>query len=66
MRCACGDDDCWYLPGYPYCRSCGDHHRAPECDIDEQGRALDPFGVPWEVADARYFSELRERANGAA
>lgn len=48
--CRCEDgDDCWYMPGYPWCRPCKEHHRAPECDIDEQGRALNrDTGEPWE------------------
>lgn len=40
--CLCDDDDldgCMYLTfGYPYCRPCEEHHRAPECPVDEYGR----------------------------
>lgn len=41
MTCLCGDDDCMYFAmEYPYCRPHDEHHRLPECDIDEQGRVL--------------------------
>lgn len=50
--CHCGDPDpagCMNLnAGYPWCRPCGEHHRPPECAIDEQGRALASDGTPWE------------------
>lgn len=50
--CYCGDPDpagCMNLnAGYPFCRPCGEHHRPPECAIDQQGRALSPSGEPWE------------------
>lgn len=50
--CPCGDPDpagCMNLnAGYPFCRPCGEHHRSPECAIDEQGRSLSSEGVPWE------------------
>lgn len=49
--CRCGDPECWHWSadyrGYPFCRPCGDHHRAPECAVDEHGRALRPDGTPW-------------------
>lgn len=49
MRCMCGDPDCWHFEAdYPYCRPCDEHHRAPECDVDEQGRSLSPFGEPYD------------------
>lgn len=63
-RCACGDSECLNLAcGYPWCRSCGDHHRPPECSVDEQGRALAPDGRPWAVHDAEYraFVESERR-----
>lgn len=48
QTCLCGEDDCDYMAfGYPYCRSCAEHHRPPECPIDEQGRSLDPDGNVW-------------------
>lgn len=48
--CACTDGaDCvHYQAYYPFCRPCGEHHRPPECPIDEQGRALSPEGAPWQ------------------
>lgn len=47
--CLCGDTDCLHLQvGYPFCRPCEEHHRGPECAIDDQGRALSPDGTPWE------------------
>ncbi|QLF84140.1 hypothetical protein KNV15_gp81 [Gordonia phage Jambalaya] len=47
--CGCGEDDCDYLAfGYPWCRPCREHHRPPECAVDEAGRSLDPYGKPWE------------------
>ena len=54
--CLCGDpDECDYkVFGYPYCRPCAEHHRPPECPVDEQGRSLSPCGHPWDdncVAD---------------
>lgn len=33
--------------GYPWCRSCAEHHRAPECSINEKGQSLSPDGMPW-------------------
>lgn len=48
--CACGDDDCLHFAfDYPWCRPCEEHHRAPECPVDEQGRSLAPCGHPWEA-----------------
>ena len=51
-RCPCNDPECWFwspllYPGYPYCRPCDDHHRAPECAVDMRGRALRSDGTPW-------------------
>ena len=49
-RCGCGDlvEDCLHQAcGYPWCRPCAEHHRAPECPVDEQGRPLAPCGHPW-------------------
>lgn len=47
--CQCGDADCMYIQvGYPFCRPCDEHHRPPECAIDEHGRALNWEGTPWE------------------
>lgn len=47
-RCHCGEDDCLHLAcDYPWCRPCQEHHRAPECPVDEHGRALAPCGHPW-------------------
>ena len=34
--------------GYEWCRPCAEWHRPPECAIDEQGRALDWDGIPWD------------------
>lgn len=49
-RCACGDDTCLhYQCGYPLCRPCDEHHRAPECAIDQHGRPLAPCGHPWDA-----------------
>lgn len=50
--CYCGDPDCWHwgpsYRGYLFCRPCGEHHRPPECAIDEHGHALAPDGTPWK------------------
>jgi hypothetical protein len=47
--CACGDADCMQFAfDYPWCRPCEDHHRLPECPVDEQGRSLAACGHPWE------------------
>ena len=49
-RCACGEISCDYLAfSYPYCRSCGEHHRGQECPVDDQGRSLNPEGKPWTI-----------------
>lgn len=64
--CLCGEDDCWYLAaGYPYCRSCEEHHRPPECPIDERGRSLDPDGKPWADLDPDTADERRKGAGNA-
>lgn len=54
-ECPCGGDTfgggggCAYVSmGYPWCRPCEDHHRPPECAIDELGRALMGCGCPWD------------------
>ena len=50
--CHCGDHECWHWSpsyyGYLFCRPCGEHHRPPECAIDEQGRALRWDGTRWD------------------
>lgn len=47
--CYCGEADCMHFQvGYPFCRPCDEHHRPPECAIDEHGRALNWEGTPWE------------------
>lgn len=50
--CLCGDDDpagCLHFAlDYPWCRPCGEHHRPPECAINEQGQALCSCGCPWD------------------
>jgi len=55
QACLCGDDDpqgCIYLnSGYPYCRSCAEHHRPPECAINEQGQSLALCGCPWDAIE---------------
>lgn len=63
--CACGDVEyCSLLEiGYPYCRPCGEHHRAPECPIDEQGRALAPCGHTWDEVDAHDHWTRQHRAD---
>lgn len=51
--CFCGDVDCWHLAAnYPWCRPCEEHHRPPECAVDEQGRALAWCGHPWHETEA--------------
>lgn len=55
VRCGCGDavEDCMHQAcGYPWCRPCGEHHRAPECPVDQQGRALAACGHPWSDVEA--------------
>lgn len=52
-RCGCGDADCLHLAaGYPWCRPCGEHHRAPECAVDGDGVPLAPCGHPWDYEHA--------------
>lgn len=38
--------------GYPWCRPCAEHHRPPECPINERGEALAPCGCTWAAAEA--------------
>ena len=51
-RCGCGED--WggacalFDSGYPYCRSCAEHHRGPECAVNEDGVSLQWCGCPWD------------------
>lgn len=53
MSCKCGEDDCLHFAfDYPWCRPCQEHHRAPECNVDEQGRSLMSCGCAWEVVEA--------------
>lgn len=53
QRCLQDGGPCDYAPhGYTYCRADGEHHRPPECPVDEQGNAKpswldDP--APWEA-----------------
>lgn len=71
MDCPCGgdgfSDGCTYVSlGYPWCRPCGEHHRPPECDIDDQGRPLRSCGHPWEmdcdsIHQAEYEREFDEQ-----
>lgn len=59
--CLCGEDDCLYMAcGYPYCRSCTEHHRLPECPVDELGRSLNPDGDPWEAPAERVLRAALE------
>jgi hypothetical protein len=47
-----GEGSCAYRDtGYLWCRPCREHHRPPECAVDEQGRALAPCGCPWNLLD---------------
>lgn len=54
--CHCGDRECWHWSpnyyGYLHCRPCGEHHRPPECAVDEHGRALKSDGTPWDDESA--------------
>ena len=53
MSCLCGEDDCMnFACDYPWCRPCHEHHRPPECDVDDQGRPLMSCGCAWEVVEA--------------
>lgn len=52
-HCACGQDDCDQLAfGYPWCRTCQDHHRMPECEVNEAGEPLAPCGCTWTFLDS--------------
>lgn len=52
-ECPLCDGDCWHeVHGYIGCLACGDHHRPPQCAVDEQGRALASCGCPWVVLEA--------------
>jgi hypothetical protein len=47
-RCACGEDGCAHFDcGYPWCRPCKEHHRPPECAVNERGESLAPCGCTW-------------------
>lgn len=49
--CPCGDPD-WCLDvmlGQPWCRPCGEHHRPPECPVNEAGESLAPCGHTWQA-----------------
>jgi hypothetical protein len=51
-RCLCGLKDCDQFDlDYPWCRSCGEHHRPPECPIDQDGYSLAPCGCRWHDVD---------------
>lgn len=42
-------DQTYHDVGYEWCRPCREWHRPPECDIDEDGRSLDPSsGRSWD------------------
>lgn len=61
-ECACGEDDCEFLDyGYPYCRSCAEHHRPPECAVNQAGQALARCGCPWD--DVNTDADDRHRAD---
>jgi hypothetical protein len=50
--CLCGERDCDYFAmEYPWCRSCADHHRAPECPIDQDGYSISQCGCRWDDLD---------------
>lgn len=49
--CDSEPDGCWHLPGYLWCEPCGEHHRPPQCAIDQDGHALAPCGCRWDVID---------------
>lgn len=54
-RCYCPDGaECmnWQCD-YPWCRSCGEHHRLPECAVDQEGYALNSDGERWVDVDNR-------------
>lgn len=57
----CNGEPCDLLPGYPWCRPCREHHRPPECPIDELGRSLSGCGCPWE--DIEYDDGIGHRAD---
>ncbi len=47
--CACGEVDCLsFGMDYPWCRPCDEHHRPPECAVDEEGFSLSPCGCRWD------------------
>lgn len=47
MCIECGRD-CWFIDSnYYWCRPCQEHHRPPECAINELGQPLAPCGHPW-------------------
>lgn len=55
--CACGEPDCPnFACGYPWCRPCAEHHRPPECPVDETGEPLAPCGCTWaETQQPGYY-----------
>lgn len=51
--CYCGEENCLHFAAdYPWCRPCADHHRPPECAIDQQGHALAQCGCRLENVEA--------------
>ncbi len=72
IQCGCpeGERDpdepgCMYFDfGYPWCRSCAEHHRPPECPVDEQGYSLTFDGERWEDFD-RHLAETNRRVMAA-
>jgi hypothetical protein len=54
MACRCGVIDCIYYADhgdYPWCRPCEDHHRPPECEVNEQGEGIAFCGCTHTVLD---------------
>ena len=69
-QCMCRypvEDDgssCMYFAlGYPWCRSCGEHHRPPECPVDGDGYSLAPSGERWRDLGMPTDGESRPRGN---
>jgi len=59
-RCNCADGgECWHFAaGYEWCRPCQEHHRPPECAINDRGEALAPCGCTWaETEEPGYYDQ---------
>lgn len=56
--CHCGEVDCDYFAfRYPWCRPCGEHHRPPECPVNQDGESLAPCGCTWASLEVEPYAK---------